>query len=91
MRLGRGEAEMSCREFVEIVTEYMEGALSESRREALHAHIDECGGCSEYLRQMQLTVRALGELPLDNNLGGIREAALDAFRELRSEDGHGHG
>jgi hypothetical protein len=85
------DAEMTCREFVELVTEYIEGALSEERRSALHAHIDECGGCSEYLRQMQLTIRALGDLPLDRALaGGTREAAMAAFREFQAERGRPH-
>ena len=83
-------AEMTCREFVELVTEYMEGALDEARRAALHAHIDACGGCTEYLRQMKLTVSALGELPLDDNLAGTREAAIAAFLRLRGGDGHSH-
>jgi hypothetical protein len=81
---------MTCREFVELVTEYIEGALDEPRRAALHAHIDACGGCSEYLRQMKLTIEALGELPLDDNLAGTREAALAAFRRFRAEAGRAH-
>ena len=88
--MGRASAEMSCREFVELVTEYIEGALDEPRRAALHAHIDECGGCTEYLRQMKLTIKALGELPLDNNLAGTRAAALEAFRRLHAGAGHSH-
>ena len=76
--------EMSCQEFVELVTEYLEGALTEERRAELHAHIDECGGCSRYLQQMRDTIAALATLPPDNGFPESREAAMEAFRRLRT-------
>ena len=76
--------EMSCQEFVELVTEYLEGALTEERRAELHAHIDECGGCSRYLQQMRDTIAALSTLPPDNGFLESREAAMEAFRRLRT-------
>jgi anti-sigma factor RsiW len=75
---------MTCQEFVELVTEYLEGELSEARRAELHAHIDECGGCSAYLAQMRQTIAALGGLATENGFGPTREQALQAFRELRA-------
>ena len=77
------DEEMSCREFVEIVTEYLEGALSEERRAALHAHIDECGGCSAYLAQMEHTIAALRGLDGNGISPEARNAALAAFRAHR--------
>ena len=76
--------EMTCPEFVEVVTEYLEGALTEERRAELHAHIDECGGCSRYLQQMRDTIAALATLPPDNGFLESREAAMDVFRRLRT-------
>lgn len=79
---------MTCQEFVELVTEYLEGALTEERRSELHAHIDECGGCTRYLQQMRDTIAALATLPPENGFLESREAAMDAFRRLggRSAD-----
>ena len=74
---------MTCQEFVELVTEYLEGALTEERRAELHAHIDECGGCTLYLQQMRTTIAALATLPPGNGFLESREAALEAFRALR--------
>lgn len=71
---------MTCREFVEEVTEYLEGGLSEARRAELHAHIDECGGCAAYLDQMRRTVVALRQLGDELSSPAAREAALAAFR-----------
>ena len=75
--------EMTCREFVEIVTEYLEGALSAERRASLHAHIDECGGCSAYLKQMEQTIGALRGLDTNGISPEARNAAVAAFRAHR--------
>lgn len=81
---GGSDAEMTCREFVEVVTEYLEGALSDERRAALHAHIDACGGCTAYLAQMQQTIAGLRGLAISGDLPQTAERALDAFREAHS-------
>jgi predicted anti-sigma-YlaC factor YlaD len=81
---------MTCQEFVELVTEYLEGALTEERRAELHAHIKECGGCTAYLQQMRDTIAALSTLPPENGFLPSREAAMKAFRRLHS-NGHSHG
>ena len=76
--------EMTCQEFVELVTEYLEGALTEERRAELHAHIEQCGGCSMYLQQMRDTIAALSALPPENGFLETREAAMEAFRSMRA-------
>jgi anti-sigma factor RsiW len=77
---------MTCQEFVELVTEYLEGALTDARRAQLHEHMEECGGCNRYLQQMRDTIAALSELPPENGFLDSREAAMEAFRRL-----HAHG
>jgi anti-sigma factor RsiW len=76
--------EMTCQEFVELVTEYLEGALTEERRAELHVHMDECGGCNRYLQQMRDTIAALSSLPPENGFLESREAALEVFRRLQA-------
>lgn len=78
----KSDAEISCREFVELVTEYIEGALSDARRAQLDAHIDACGGCTAYLEQMQQTIAGLSGLAERGELREPRAAALAAFREF---------
>ena len=79
------EAEITCRQFVELVTEYLEGALSATRRAELHAHLDECGGCSAYLEQMRATIAGLRGLAETGDLPEARVAALAAFREFHRD------
>jgi anti-sigma factor RsiW len=57
--------DIACRELVELVTEYLEGALPPDEVRAVEAHLAGCGGCERYLDQMRATVRALGSVPVD--------------------------
>lgn len=76
---------MSCSELVELVTEYLEGALSSEDRERFDAHLGECGACSEYLDQMRLTVRLMGRLGADSEVDPeIRSRLIKTFRKARS-------
>ena len=73
-----------CREFVELVTDYLEGALPETERARFEAHLAECDGCDGYLedtRRLVATLRATPQPPADPD---IREALLRAFRDLRT-------
>ena len=68
-----------CREFVEVVTDYLEGALPEDERRAVDAHLRECAGCTAYLAQMRLAIRALGEPPPAPPDPEVRRRLVQAF------------
>ncbi len=72
-----------CQEFVELVTDYLEGALSRRDRRRLEKHLAACDGCTAYLESVRVTVRTLGELPAEPADPHVREHLLAAFRELR--------
>ena len=75
--------EMTCRELVEVVTDYLEGALPDDDRRRLEAHLEECPYCLEYVAQMRQTIDALGELPPEM-IGEQRQRdLLAAFRGWR--------
>jgi anti-sigma factor RsiW len=57
---------VDCQELVELVTDYVEGALTDERAEAVRAHVQECVDCLRYLGQMQLTARLLGLLSTED-------------------------
>jgi anti-sigma factor RsiW len=80
---GAHHREMTCKELVEVVTDYLEGSLAEPDRLRLEAHVAECPYCEEYIAQMRQTIEALGELPAEA-LDPRREAELlEAFRGWR--------
>ncbi len=76
---------LSCRELVELVTDYLEGALDERDRLAFEAHIARCDGCTEYLEQLRATIRVTGTLTLaDLSSSAAESTLLQAFRDWRA-------
>lgn len=71
---------MTCKEFVEIITDYLEGTLSLSGRIRFHLHLGLCLGCRIYLKQMRQTIRMVGRLPQEPVPQAIREELLLRFR-----------
>ena len=53
---------MSCQELVELVTDYLEGALDDDERARFEEHLGECDRCRAYLDQMRMTVRVLSAI-----------------------------
>ena len=76
--------QLSCQELVELVTDYLEGALSEEERLRFEEHIGPCDGCRIYLEQMRQTITALGHLPEEALSPDAERELLDAFRGWRS-------
>jgi anti-sigma factor RsiW len=79
--------EMTCKELVEVVTDYLEDRLPEPDRLRFEAHVAECRYCEEYVAQMRQTIAALGELPAEAIDASRREELLEAFRGWRERAG----
>ena len=73
--------ELSCEEFVELVTAYLEGHLDPETERRFVDHLARCEGCERYLDQMRQTVRAVGELSPETVTGPARDRLLAAFRD----------
>ena len=56
--------DLTCQELVELVTDYLEGALPAARADEVEAHLRECVDCLRYLGQIQLTARLMRRLSL---------------------------
>ena len=82
----RAEA-MTCRELVELVTDYLEGALPGPDRRRFEQHIGACSGCTYYLEQMRLVIEASGRLSEETIDPLARDALLGAFRGWRRDRG----
>jgi anti-sigma factor RsiW len=76
--------QLSCRELVELVTDYLEGALPGEERLRFERHIEICGGCKIYLEQIRQTIELLGHLPEDGLSPDAERELLEAFRGWRS-------
>jgi len=78
-------AELSCQELVELVTDYLEDALPDSERARFEEHLAGCEGCSNYLQQMQHTIRLVGRLTEDTIEPGVRAELLNIFRNWKAD------
>ena len=74
---------LSCREIVELVTDYLEGDLDADTTTALEEHIDRCPGCVRYVKQIRETVATIGDVSSDNLSAEAQAGLLEAFREFR--------
>ncbi len=72
--------DLSCRELVELVTDYLEGALTPADRERFDEHVDMCSGCRAYLDEFQATIELSGRLDTELLSEEAREGLLMAFR-----------
>ena len=75
--------EITCKELVEVVSDYLEGRLPANDRRRLEEHLGECPYCAEYIDQMRLTIGALGELREDALSPEAHGELLEAFRGWR--------
>jgi anti-sigma factor RsiW len=76
-------ADLECVDLVELVTDYLEGALDQERRQMVEAHLGTCEGCQVYVEQMRETREHLGHVPPDaaqDLPDQARRELLDAFR-----------
>lgn len=76
--------ELSCRELVELVTDYLEDALPPSERRRFDEHLEVCEGCVAYLEQMRTTIHLTGRLAEDSIPEAARDALLRAFRDWKA-------
>lgn len=70
----------SCQEVVELVTDYLEGALPDSDRRRFEEHLDGCPHCRAYLEQLRVVIRAAGSITVDDLTPEVEASLLDAFR-----------
>ena len=71
---------ITCRELVEQVTDYFEGALSADEVELLEQHVNFCQGCAWYVDEMRTTIEAGERLGTAAPPRKTLELVLDAFR-----------
>jgi len=77
---------LTCREVVELVSDYLDGVLSDDERAAVDAHLAGCDGCSIVLAEARETIRLTGMLSEDQLTDQQRGTLLEAFRGWRAGD-----
>jgi anti-sigma factor RsiW len=83
----RSSRDYRCQQFVEAVTDYLEGAMRGRDRSRFEAHLRHCDGCEHYLAQLRRTIELTGHLGVDdvNALGPeARRQLVGAFRDFHA-------
>jgi anti-sigma factor RsiW len=75
---------MNCRQVVELMTDYLEGALSAVERARFEDHIAGCDGCRAYLAQLRTARTIVGQLADEPVPAAVERELLEAFRSWRS-------
>ena len=76
--------DLTCKEVVEIVSDYLEGVLSPEDRQRFDAHVSACEGCTAYVEQMRETIRLTGKLTAEQVPVEQRERLRQAFRDWKT-------
>ena len=71
--------EVTCQQFVELITDYFEAALGPATLSRVEEHLVMCDWCVAYADQMQATVATLAELD-DDAAAEPPDALLAALR-----------
>lgn len=74
-----------CQELVELVTEYLEDALTPFERASFESHLAICTGCRAHVGQVRRTVDTLGKLEHEPLAPETRQNLLDIFQKWKSE------
>jgi hypothetical protein len=77
--------DLPCRDFVELATDYLEGALTPQQCLVVERHLAFCAPCVDYLDQLRATIRATGSLREEDVPEPLMESLVDAFKTLRGE------
>jgi anti-sigma factor RsiW len=77
---------MACKEFIELITAYLDGDLPDDVRANVDKHLDTCDGCQNVLAQWRTVIALAGQLTeadVDNTDRITRDRLMSTFRRLR--------
>ncbi len=74
---------IDCADLVELVTEYLEGALDEPTAAEIEAHLALCPECDTYVAQMRETIQVLGHVPVESLSDEAVAELMSAFRDFK--------
>jgi len=72
--------DLVCQQAVELVTDYLEDALSAADRRRFEAHLAGCPHCSEYLAQMRSTIELTGGIAAEDLSPQMRDDLAAVYR-----------
>jgi anti-sigma factor RsiW len=80
-----------CQHAVELVTDYLQGALNRSDRRRFEKHLGKCDGCTEYLAQIRATLAVTGRVTPDDLSDEMRTEFVALYRRWQRDGDAGEG
>jgi anti-sigma factor RsiW len=80
----RRRRDLVCQQAVELVTDYLEGALAPRERARFEFHLSACPHCAEYFAQMRRTIDALGRIEPDDLAPEVRVELVALYQRWTS-------
>jgi anti-sigma factor RsiW len=77
--------DLACQQVVELVTDYLEDALSAADARRLEAHLAGCPDCTEYLAQIRETIRLAGRLTPEDLTPDMTSDLTSLYRRWLAE------
>lgn len=75
---------LTCRELIELVTEYLDGSLPDDERARFDDHLAICEGCMTYLDQIRTTIEIAGSVREEDLSPEAQRELLEAFRSWKA-------
>ena len=72
--------EIPCQQIVELVTDYLEGALDPEQRRLFEEHLADCPPCATYVEQIRVTAEQAGRVEEPDLSAEAWQALHQAFR-----------
>jgi anti-sigma factor RsiW len=83
---GLARRQIVCQQAVELVTAYLEGALSRADRRRFERHLAGCPHCTEYLAQLRATIRLTGRVTPDDLSPQMRADFIALFQRWQDDE-----
>ncbi len=77
--------DLVCQQAVELVTDYLEGALRGPARRRFDRHLAVCPHCTEYLAQIRQAIRLAGRVTPEDLNPQMRDDLIRLYRRWRNE------
>jgi hypothetical protein len=73
----------TCKEVVELATDYVEGAMTPAQMTQFELHLNFCDGCMTFIDQIRRTSDTAARLGADTIPEGTKAKLLAAFRDWK--------
>lgn len=77
--------DITCQQAVGLVMDYLDDRLPEDDRARLETHLTECPHCTEHLKQIQVTVTAVGHVGDEDLEPQARDDLINLYRRWRDD------